>query len=113
MLIISEDLYHDNELDHTLINPNQIRFNRVDYWDNPFDQERSLSIQIPDLLNIYLHLQGTKVQFITRSPTRSEIETIPHEHRIDLTSKLEWEPTKILLSSTNSFIPEPHFVVED
>lgn len=113
LFIINEGLYYGDKLDHALINPNQIRFNQIDYWDNPFDRERSLSIQVHGLLDIPLHIQGTKVQFITCSPTRSEIENIPHEHRIDLTSKLEWEPTKVSLSSTNTSSPEPHFVVED
>ena len=45
LLIINEGLYYGDKLDHTLINPNQIRFNQIDYWDNPFDQDRSLSIR--------------------------------------------------------------------
>ena len=39
LLIINEDLYYGDKPDHTLINPNQIRFNQIDYWDNPFDHD--------------------------------------------------------------------------
>ena len=103
MLIVNEGLYYGDKLDHTIINPNQIRFNQIDYWDNPFDHDRSLSIQIPNiLLSVPLHLKGTKIQFVSRSPSATELNTIPTHQRIDLTSKMEWEPTSVSLSSTST-----------
>ena len=37
LLVFNEALYYGNKLDHTLINPNQIRHNGIDYWNNPYD----------------------------------------------------------------------------
>ena len=45
ILVINEDLYYGDKLDHSLINPNQVRHNHIHYWDNPYDKERPLSIQ--------------------------------------------------------------------
>lgn len=89
LLIINEALLYGDKLDHALINPNQILFHQIDYWDNPFDRKRPLSMEIPGVLTVPLHLKGTKVQLVTRSPTKSELNSIPLEQRIELTSKLE------------------------
>ena len=113
LLIINEGLYYGDKLDHTLINPNQIRFNQIDYWDNPFDHDRPLSINIPGVLNVPLHMKGTKIQFISRSPTSAELNMIPPEQRIELTSKFKWEPTTVSLSSASTTPSENPFVILD
>ena len=37
ILVINEASYYGNKLDHSLINPNQVRAYGIDFWDNPFD----------------------------------------------------------------------------
>ena len=37
ILLIHEALYYGDKLSHSLINPNQIRNNDVEFWDNPYD----------------------------------------------------------------------------
>ena len=37
LLIINEGLFYGNKLDHSLLNPNQLRYHGVIYNDNPFD----------------------------------------------------------------------------
>ena len=39
ILVINEGLYYGNQLDHSLINPNQLRSNGIIYQDNPFSNE--------------------------------------------------------------------------
>ena len=39
ILVFHESLYYGNELDHSLINPNQVRHVGNDMWDNPYDRE--------------------------------------------------------------------------
>ena len=75
ILIIHEALFYGNKLDHTLLNPNQLRFNNVNYWDNPYDKNNALSIEVPDVLTIPLQLSGTKISFSSRTPTTMELET--------------------------------------
>ena len=39
VIIIHEALYFGNSLDHTLVNPNQIRAFGIDVYDNPYERD--------------------------------------------------------------------------
>ena len=103
ILIINEALYYGSKLDHSLFNPNQIRFYGIDYWDNPFDQQRKISIGPINSTGVVIPLQvaGTKIQFESRAPTAHELQTCLH---IPLTSKNDWDPSSVVLSATRSQI---------
>ena len=45
ILVLHESLYYGTQLDHSLINPNQVRHYGIDLWDNLYDKERGLNIQ--------------------------------------------------------------------
>ena len=77
-----------------MINPNQIRHNDIDYWDNPYDKRNGLCIDVDRGPLIDLSLDGTKVVFESRSPTMKELETCEH---VELTSILKWEPHEVKL----------------
>ena len=109
LLVINEGLFYGNKLDHTLINPNQIRHYQIDYWDNPYDRMHDLSIVIPGVLTIPMFQIGTKLQFQTRSPTTEELTNITDEFRIELTSAQEWNPDSVQLSSTSMQIQDMPF----
>ena len=96
ILIINEALYYGDKLDHSLINPNQIRHNNIGYWNNPYDQDNPLSIEIPDTLSIPLNTKGTKILFETRTPTTDELENCL---KIELTSMNEWNPHTLDMSN--------------
>ena len=40
ILIFNESLFYGTKLDHSLLNPNQVRHNDIDFWDNPYDRTR-------------------------------------------------------------------------
>ena len=46
ILIIHEALYYGDKLDHSLLNPNQLRHNNIKYSNNPYDNEKPLGIDI-------------------------------------------------------------------
>ena len=94
ILVFHESLYYGDKLDHTLINPNQVRSYGIPFWDNPFDSERSLSIDVNDDLHIPLRTIGTKVAFRTRVPTAYELEKNDHIH---MTSAQPWNPTNVTM----------------
>ena len=50
ILVFHESLYDGKTLGHSLINPNQLRHNGVDFWDNPYDNERDLCIILVTVL---------------------------------------------------------------
>ena len=99
LLIFNESLFYGNKLDHTLVNPNQLRHHGIHYYDNPFDKTHDLAIEIPGILRIPLTIRGTKIFFSSRTPTNLELDTITQEYRIELTSSFEWDPSIVTLSS--------------
>ena len=92
ILVFHESLYYGDKLDHTLINPNQVRSSGISFWDNPYDTARPLSIDVNDNLHISLRTIGTKVTFTTRVPTAHELEKSDHIH---MTSTQPWNPAKV------------------
>ena len=93
ILIINEALYYGNKLDHSLINPNQIRANLIDVQDNPFDTVPT-SIDVGNGLIIPLVKNGTKIYFDSKTPSDEELNNCQHIH---LTSDNEWNPESVTL----------------
>ena len=98
ILVFNESSYYGEKLDHTLINPNQIRHNGIDYWDNPFDKSRGICIELDDGPTIKLAMDGTKVTFKSRAPSQHELNTCEH---IEMTSSFTWEPHDVQLGEMN------------
>ena len=94
ILVFHESLYYGERLDHTLVNPNQLRAYGIPFWDNPYDPLRSLSIDVDDTLHIPLQAVGTKLLFRTRVPTPYELSTCEH---IAMTSSTPWNPTQVAM----------------
>ena len=65
-------MYYGTKLDHSVINPNQIRAYGVPFWENPDEKEKGLIIEVNDTVNIQLNTMGTNIQFETRSPMNKE-----------------------------------------
>jgi hypothetical protein len=94
ILVFHESLYYGERLNHTLINPNQVRSYGIPFWDNPYDTTRPISIEVHDELQIPLRTVGTKVVFTTRVPTAYELEKSDHIH---MTSAAPWNPAEVLM----------------
>ena len=91
ILIMHEVLYFGNDLDHSLINPNQIHHNGFQVFDNPYEmgQACQIGIIINDTDCILFHLAGTTIYFNLHFPTDHKIESFPH---VVLTAKTPWDP---------------------
>ena len=74
-MVFHESLYYGTKLDHSLINPNQLRYYGIQYNDNPYNKEKGLNITINNDLMIDMQSSGTKVRFETRVPTQSEMSS--------------------------------------
>ena len=96
ILIFHESLYYGTKLDHSLINPNQVRNNGIDFWDNPFDRSHQIGIEIDQGPSIPLKFEGTKLSFTSRAPTDAELSSCQH---IEMTSLLRWDPTNVSLAT--------------
>ena len=97
ILVINEGLYYGNKMDHSLINPNQIRDYGIPLWDNAYDKSRNgeLSIELEEAIKIRMRSQGTKILFESRAPSKEELEQCT---KIQLTSKKEWNPHQVKMS---------------
>jgi hypothetical protein len=69
ILVINEALYYGSKLDHSLINQNQVWEYGIPFWDNPYDKERGLKIEL-DYADVQLQTKGTKIFFESTAPTR-------------------------------------------
>ena len=99
VLLFHECLYYGTQLEHSLINPNQIRHNGIDTWDNPFDKDRNFGIEIDNSTFIPFATKGTKIHFKSRTPTYEELRDC---RKIDMTSMDEWNPSEVQLKSINA-----------
>ena len=96
LLIFHESLWMGNKLDHTLVNPNQLRAYGVSVQDNPFDT-KLLSITTDDA-SVELYSEGTIICGDTRTPTESKLSQLPW---LILTSPQDWDPHNVCFPSCN------------
>jgi hypothetical protein len=89
ILIIHQALFFGTQLDHSLINPNQIRVTGIPVFDNPYDQHQHLGI---DLGNVHIPFQteGSMIYFSSRVPTKEELDNCQY---LMLTDDEDWDPT--------------------
>ena len=101
VLVFHESIYYGTGLDHTLINPNQVCYNGIPFWDNPFDEEQGLCIHASETLFIFLQMKGSKIHFASRFPTNCELHECP---QIEMTSQIPWDPKNVQLSPVDRMI---------
>jgi hypothetical protein len=96
ILIKNEVLYFGNKMDHSLINPNQLRHYGVVVHDNPYetDPTRTMGIEINDNDLIPFSLQGSTVFFKTRYTNDDELDTYPH---FIITGDKPWDPHGLIM----------------
>ena len=91
ILIFHELLYYGKHMKHSLINSNHIWFNVLDFFDNPIHDDE-LYIKIDNELNVPVQFKATKCIFMSRMPTRAELDTWQH---FDMKSHNEWNPDSV------------------
>jgi hypothetical protein len=99
ILVFHEALYYGTKLDHSLINPNQIRSYGIPFWDNPFNLNMRLRIDVNDELQTPMRTKGTKVLFSTRTPTARELSECPY---IIMTSPAAWNPQDVTINEASA-----------
>jgi len=107
ILIFNEALWMGDSLDHTLINPNQLRHYGTDVQDNPMSN-RPLSILTEDgEFCMELMLEGTIIYMDTFTPSQRELQECPH---IILTSPHPWNPNTVKFPNAKY---ELHDIIHD
>ena len=103
ILVFNEVLWMEDVLDHSLINPNQLRQFGIVVQDNPFSADETHIATEDESLFIPLTSQGTTIFMNTRTPTDQELQECPH---IEFTSRSPWNPHDVRF-------PEPTRLVEE
>ena len=94
ILIFNEALFFSSRMDHSLINPNQIRHYNIMVCDDPYDPYRDLGIEHEKLF-IPFEKTGACIYFDTRVPSDEELETCEY---IELTNdEVPWDPETVEL----------------
>ena len=99
----------DRGMDHSLLNPNQLRAHGVEVQDNPFEPIQCHIDTGFDDIKIPLSIQGTVIFVNTRTPTEVELCECPH---ITLTSSKTWDPHNIKFPEPTTVIEDNQFVVK-
>jgi hypothetical protein len=103
ILVFHESLWMGEMMDHTLINPNQLRLFGVQVQDNPYNGiQMHLATEDGDMI-FPLTSEGTTIFLPTRTPTAKELHECPH---IVMTSRSPWDPHAV-------HFPEPAHRVEE
>ena len=80
-------------MDHTLVNPNQMRHFGIKVQDNPYDgAPLSLMTEYGDFV-LPLAVQGINIMVDTCTPTEEELQTCNH---ITLSSQHPWDPHHLM-----------------
>ena len=95
ILIFNECLYFRKRMKHSLINPNQIRWNGLQFQDNPTNDT---FIEMEEDLTIPLNYVGTKCVFDSRAPTKQELIMKNY------TNAARWKLAKYLTTKTPVYI---------
>jgi hypothetical protein len=89
ILIIHQALYFGMQLDHSLINPNQIRVTGIPVCDDPYDRYQHLRIDLGDI-HIPFRTEGNTIYFDSHVPTKEELQNCQY---VTLMDDDDWDPT--------------------
>ena len=89
ILVFIAGLWMGDKMDHTLVNPNQVRHFGIKVQDNPYDGALLYLMMEDGDFALPLAVQGTNIMAETRTPTEEELHTCNH---ITLLSQHPWDP---------------------
>ena len=104
ILIFNEALWLGDQMQHTLINPNQLRYYGLLVKDDPYAKDEPMRIE-SESGDIVLPLKsdGTIIFLETWSPTDHDLNTLPH---IVMSSPHPWNPHDIQFPKTSRRVQE-------
>ena len=93
ILIFNEALGLGDQMQHILLNPNQLRSFAMLVKDDPFASDETICIESENGdAFLPLHTEGTIIYLDTWTPTDEDLSQFPH---IIMTSPHPWNPSKV------------------
>jgi Reverse transcriptase (RNA-dependent DNA polymerase) len=103
ILVYHEAIWMGSQLDHSLLNPNQMRHHGIIVQDNPYaDVGLQLTANADDFA-IPLQSDGTVIYFNSRTPTAHELESCVH---VTLSSAAPWNPRDVQFPQAEHHVEE-------
>ena len=78
ILIFNEALWMGGAMQHTLVNPNQLRYFGIQVQDNLMSSEPLSIIKEDESFNLELKIKGTNIFADTHTPSKEELNTCKH-----------------------------------
>ena len=78
ILVFHEAIWMGDQLDHSLLNPNQLRHYRVTVQDNPYAPTSLHMATADDEFTMSMESDGTTIFFNSRTPTNYELDQCQH-----------------------------------
>jgi hypothetical protein len=91
------------EMDHALVNPNQLRSYGITVQDNPFADSPIFISTEGHEFTLPLSSKGTTLGAASRTPTDQELQTCPH---VILSSEHEWDPQNVHFPQASRTVEE-------
>ena len=114
IMVVNEALCYGNKLNHSLINPNQLRCYVTMFWNNRFSPNRDICLEKCEGNTIDPIPDSTKIVFRSHVLMEEELRTLPH---IEVTYGSEWNPNTVRLgkvstdNNINAFHSQQHTLV--
>ncbi len=109
ILVFNEAIWMADYLDHSLLNPNQMRHHGITVQDNPYSDVSIHLASYDDNFIMPMQADGTTIFFDSRTPTDHELAHCPH---IELSSNAPWNPRDIRFPPPKHHVEEGHPVHE-
>ena len=97
ILIMNECLWMGKTMQHSLINPNQLRHFGTKIRDDPTSRHPMCLVSPDRDIEIPLQIDGTIIYYNTHTPTPEELDSC---ERIVLSSSQPWDPKNVRFSQT-------------
>ena len=78
IMVVNEELYSGNKLNHSRINPNQLRCYGMMAWDNPFHSNMDICLETCEGFTINLIPYGTNIVFNLHVPMEEKLRNLPN-----------------------------------
>ena len=102
-ILVFNEALHMPSLDHTLINPNQLRNHGIRVEDNPYSGNAMVIEANDPAFVMCVQSQGTTIFVDTWSPTDEDLQSLPH---IVMTSPHPWNPHMVQFPQTETSVRE-------
>ena len=110
ILVFNEAIWMGAQLDHSLLNPNQLRHHGITVQDNPY-ADVSLHLEShDDEFAIPLQADGTTIFFNSRTPTAYELA---HSNHITLSSAAPWNPREVQFPQPAQHVEEGRMMMHE